>query len=116
MEVLADLDRENLAFLERGLVRDRDSQERFAKDLRAHWLAAYAATAQMVVSLSELARSNPAWSREGLGHADAAWKQSIAQRLQAVVFSGTLSSAMPHTRAEELVHGLLSERGHTPSR
>lgn len=114
--VLADLDREDLRFLERGLVRDRDSQERFAKDLRAHWHAAYAATAQMVARLSELARPNPAWAREDLERADAAWKQSIAQRLQAVVFSGTLSSAMPHTRAEELVHGLLGERGHTPSR
>lgn len=114
--VLADLDREDLRFLERGLVRDRASQERFAKELRVRWDAAYAATAQMVANLSELARSNPAWSRESLEHADAAWKQSIAQRLQAVVFSGTLSSAMPHTRAEELVRGLLSERGHTPSR
>lgn len=114
--VLADLDRENLRFLERGLVRDRDSQERFAKDVRARWHAAYAATAQMVARLSELARSNPAWTREGLEHADDAWKQSIAQRVQALIFSGTLSSAIPHTLAEGLVQGTLGDQGLAPSR
>ncbi len=101
--MLREFDAAQRKFVERGLVRDKDTSERFGRGLLAYFQSSHNDAVETIARLGEMARTNPAWSEDAFVDARKKWNSAIQERLQEVITSGAVSPVVPHSKMEALV-------------
>ncbi len=101
--MLREFDVVRRRFVEGGLVRDRETCDRFIRLLRDGLHASRSEALQAIGRIADLARSHPSWSERAFEEARNAWVSESRRRLEEVSTTGIASSVISPPQMEDLV-------------